>query len=203
MKSLILSLLFIGQFVFALSLTDTLLNAVSTSAPDLCKKLALVDRSKCADAVNGKQFRREFVSVCEDAHKKFKGTVTIECLEAVADKRVPQASKNQAEVCGLLIKSNDSRLVLKCLNSNVTGEFSTYCSRYLGSDKHYSTATECMHYLSDLNETNFDMKHFVGCQAEAITQPLSKSIQCLINAERKVSGEESTIIRKLEKNTQQ
>lgn len=190
MKLLVFFSLYISQFAFALSITDFVSDFATGDAAKLCSKLAKLDQPKCNEFIKDKGFRKEFLSVCFKAHEKMGAEISMSCLEAIANKTAPAASRTQAETCEELVSSKNSDWVLNCVKSNVTEEFAKICSRYVDGGKAYKSAVKCVETLGDYTNEDLDMAHVRGgCMSIKDKTNFSENMaSCLVNAEAKKSA---------------
>lgn len=113
--------------------------------------------------------------------------ISMSCLEAIANKSAPTASRTQAETCEELVSSKNSDWVLNCVKSNVTEEYAKRCNRYVNGGKAYRSAEKCIETLSDYTNEDLDMPHFRGgCMVIKDKTNFSENMApCLVNAEAK------------------
>ncbi len=191
MKKIFISFISLSQFSYAFQLSNLSLNFLSDSAPKLCAKRAKVDQPQCHEFIKDKIFRKEFLSVCFEVHKKMGPENSMNCLETIADKSPTLASQKQAEICENLVASNSVAWVFKCLNSNLINDFANICARYLENknEKSNESAVKCIHGLDGITEQDLDMTYFrTKCAMIKNNKDFSAISPCLSHAESEKSG---------------
>lgn len=207
MKTLLFVSLLVSHIALAqFSISNLVTDFATGDAEKLCSKRAKVDQPKCHELIKGKRFRKEFLSVCFEVHKKFGADKSFECLEQIANKNTQTASREQAKLCELLVAGNNPGWVNRCLKTNVNEEFAEYCANFsTRNEKNYKSSVYCVEALDGKDTTSMDMKHFRGgCATGLAFSNFEAHANCLYNAEGKMDGG-STIRERVQQsiNTQQ
>ncbi len=191
MKTLLFGTLLLSQMVFAqFSISNFVTDFATGDAEKLCSKRAKIDQPKCNELIKGKRFRKEFLSVCFEVHKKFGASQSLECLENIADKSTQTASREQAELCETLVAGNSMNWVNRCLKTNVNQEFAEYCTNFsTRNSKNYKSSLYCLEALDGKDQSSIDMKHFRGgCATGLAYSNFESHANCLYSAEEKMGG---------------